>query len=109
MSREMRSCVVCGYEWLSGKEPQRCANTECRARGWKGGDNGAGVKRVAGGTVPEGVERSVGVGEARESGDLRAEGAGEHREVRRPKAGANASDKPLSSSEQMRQWRESRR
>lgn len=30
-------CAVCGHEWMSSKEPSRCAEPKCRSRKWQFG------------------------------------------------------------------------
>jgi hypothetical protein len=29
------ACVKCGHQWGADKEPIRCANNDCRSRGWR--------------------------------------------------------------------------
>lgn len=44
-TREKLHCVVCGWDWhkrLGAKDPERCANPDCRSKRWKDGRRGRG-------------------------------------------------------------------
>lgn len=75
------SCVKCGHVWEADKEPIRCANNECRSRGWQGASS---VQQVASSSVqrpPVSVQASTPVDSAK-AGPWKGKATSEYRQCR---------------------------